>query len=653
MGKTAAVTFNPLTDSTVKGNDVPSLLDTSIKPGSRKNILLIKVPYVIHPVSDYTADKEEKRDVEDSEVNQKIKKDEESPVNNSHAKDFKTITPFRPIPSLALATLSAFFEKYKTYDYNLKCIDINTLIYNYQTPNDNRDQIDTKLYVKIIEDTLKKESYDILAISAMFVMSQRWVSDTLKYSKKYNPNAKIIIGGGYPTIYPEYVLRKHDVVVSIVGEGDDTFLHVVNRLNNIVDEKFDKKFSFEGYAGKDSSGKIFFVPRKKGFIDLETLPPATYEWLDIKNYFKKSGNNVLPIEASRGCPYGCTYCNTFISWGKSVRYKNVDNLINEMSNLKLNYGAQLHFVDDNLSFNKDWTVKWLDKLAEKKLDLSVSCSNFHYRRLDEEILDKLFKIGVKEISIALETGSDSMNRKIQRRLDWERARKIVEHVRKRGKRSLVFWMVGFPGESMKELNETFRLAKEIKSTRNLFSIVMPYPGTKMWDDAKDLNALIVDDNSIIDLFYYRTSKGNLRSKEWTTKKINNMAYDAQIDLNFLNSPGLETDHERKFLKSWLQDTVLRYLPQHIIANILLAYFHKEDKEYEKSDHYYKKSMELFLDEDLKKTFQKYLHWDSKIIKDFLDYSRKEDAMLTSQLLASSNVKTDYVNRHSNPENLVN
>ena len=142
------------------------------------------------------------------------------------------------------------------------CIDINTLIYNYQTPNDNRDQIDTKLYVKIIEDTLKKESYDILAISAMFVMSQRWVSDTLKYSKKYNPNAKIIIGGGYPTIYPEYVLRKHDVDVSIVGEGDDTFLHVVNRLNNIVDEKFDKKFSFEGYAGKDSSGKIFFVPRR-------------------------------------------------------------------------------------------------------------------------------------------------------------------------------------------------------------------------------------------------------------------------------------------------------------------------------------------------------------------------------------------------------
>ena len=196
------------------------------------------------------------------------------------------------------------------------------------------------------------------------------------------------------------------------------------------------------------------------------------------------------------------------------------------------------------------------------------------------------------------------------------------------------------------------MAKEIKSTRNLFSIVMPYPGTKLWDDAKNLNALIVDDNSIMDLFYYRSSKGNLKSKEWTTEKINNMAYDAQIDLNFLNSPGLETDHERKFLKTWLKDVILRYMPQHIIANILLAHLLKEDNEFDKSDHYYKKSMKLFSDDSLKKTFQKYLHWDNKIIKGFLDYTNKENSLLTSELLSSGNVQTEY-NRHSNPENLVN
>ena len=63
-------------------------------------------------------------------------------------------------------------------------------------------------------------------------------------------------------------------------------------------------------------------------------------------------------------------------------------------------------------------------------------------------------------------------------------------------------------------------------------------------------------------------------------------------------------------------------------------------------------MKLFSDDDLKKTFQKYLYWDNKIIKGFLDYTNKENSLLTSELLSSGNVQTEY-NRHSNPENLVN
>ena len=59
--------------------------------------------------------------------------------------------------------------------------------------------------------------------------------------------------------------------------------------------------------------------------------------------------------------------------------------------LNKNFEPQFHFIDDNLSFDREWVIEFLDKLAEKKLELfNVSASNFHYRRLDEEILDKLF-----------------------------------------------------------------------------------------------------------------------------------------------------------------------------------------------------------------------------------------------------------------------
>ena len=250
--------FNPLAYNRISGDEAPSLLDTSVKPGSRKNILLIKVPYCIHYESSVF---QEAVGPEDVKVKEHIKKDQHTPNQ-----DIKTKSPFRPIPSLAISTLSSFFEKHKTFDYNLKCIDINLLIYDEIKPNEN---IEIKKYSKIIEDTLANENYDILAISAMFVMSQKWVDETLKFSKKYHPNAKTIIGGGYPSIYPEYVLKKHDIDISVVGEGEDSLLNAVNRLNNIVDSEFEKNFPFEGYAAKDGSGKVFSVPRKKGFIDLK------------------------------------------------------------------------------------------------------------------------------------------------------------------------------------------------------------------------------------------------------------------------------------------------------------------------------------------------------------------------------------------------
>tara|TARA_S200000501_G_scaffold311401_1_gene301924 strand:+ start:6022 stop:8025 length:2004 start_codon:yes stop_codon:yes gene_type:complete len=651
---TAKKVFNPIADNELSGDKTPSLYDLSIKPGSRKKVLLIKVPYCIHPESEMY---QEALSEEDAKVQEHIKKDEsDTKLNSSHNQDLKeeqkklndvkTKTPFRPIPSLALATLSSFFEKYNSHGYKLECIDVNLLAYDNTDKNDEELKfIDTKKYVEILKNLLSKKEYDILAISAMFVMSQRWVVDAVKFSKKYKPDSKIIIGGGYPTIYPEYVIKKHDIDMAIVGEGDDTFVHAVNRLNNIEDKKFNDEFAFEGYAAKDKNGNIFYVPRKKGYIDLKKLPPASYKWLDLKNYFKKSGQKTLPLEASRGCPYGCTYCNTFISWGKAVRYKSVDSLIEEVAELQESHKPEIHFVDDNLSFDRGWTMEFLDKLVERNLKLNVSCANFHYKRLDEEILDKLFKVGVNEVKIALESGAETTNKRIHRVLDLKKAKKIIDYCRKKNKSSVTFWMVGFPGETMSELRETFTAAKEVGSSKVIFSMVMPYPGTKLYDEARKQSSLSVDDDyrsiksidSMIDLFLYRSSKSIVKSKEWTTETVNNLMYDANIDLNFLNSPGLKTEREREFL---MMETlrVLKSIPEHIVANILVGYLFELKQDHIHNQYYYDKAKKLFKVEDHRDTFQKYLRWDSKVIKSFLNYLEKDDFNFMLDLMNDNNLK---------------
>lgn len=114
-------TWNPTALNVVE-QDIPSLLDLSVESGSRKHILLLKVPDCTHPTSRYADDENTSFD-----------------LKSSH----------RPVPSLAIATLAAFFDKYKRYDYNLKAVDIN--MEGYTKPN---EPIDISVYPQLLEKTI-------------------------------------------------------------------------------------------------------------------------------------------------------------------------------------------------------------------------------------------------------------------------------------------------------------------------------------------------------------------------------------------------------------------------------------------------------------------------------------------------------------------
>jgi len=556
-------------------------METEMK--TYKSVLLLKLPFCTHP------------DAMDADEN------------------FRTKAPFRPVPSLALAALAGFFEKYKSLDYKLKVIDVN--LEAYTEPG---IPIDTSVYIDLLEDIITNNEYDVLALSVIFVFNVRWVETAVALSRKVNPQAKIILGGGYPTLFPEHCLKRHDIDDVVIGEGEATFLHIMNKYNQYQDVEFEKKFPFDGYATKNENGEII-IKEKTHFLDMADLPVPAWYKLDIDRYFERSGDRLVPVEGSRGCPYSCTYCCTYLSWGKKVRYKTVDQLINEMIETRRRHDLEiLHFNDDNLGISKKWLVEFLERTINTSFDFKFSASNFSVKHLDEEIIDLVLKAyGPGQfVGVAVETGCPTMQKRIKKYLDFDKIKEVVRLMKSRKLHVHIHWMVGFPNETIKQIQQTFAFARELRAHSNQFLTVTPYPGTELFYEAKDADLLRIPAYDF-DKYDNRRSE-YLKSDEWDYKLLQEMVYDANIEINFLNHPQLDIPEEIDEFKTYLTE-LLKRLPDHIISRILVGYIYKKKGNMVECEKYYHYAFTLFKDERLYNTFYKYLSWDYDSIRDFNHY----------------------------------
>jgi anaerobic magnesium-protoporphyrin IX monomethyl ester cyclase len=535
--------------------------------------------------------------------------------------NFRTKAPFRPVPSLALAALAAFFEKYKSADYRLKVIDSN--IEAYTRPG---VPIDTSVYLDLVTRIITDNDYDVLALSTLFVFNVRWVETAVQLSRKLRPRAKIILGGGYPTLFPEHALERHPIDSVVIGEGEATFLHILNKYNNIKDDNLEEKFPVGGYAERNEKGEIVNVPIAK-FIDPADLPTPAWDKLDIDRYFKNSGDRLLPIEGSRGCPYSCTYCCTYLSWGKKVRYKPVDHLLNEMTELGEKYDIGiLHFNDDNLGFRKEWLIEFLTRAQAEKFPFKFSASNYSVLHLDEEVINLLVKVyGPGQfVGIAVETGSLAMQRLIRKNLDFDKIRDVVRIMKEKKLHVHIHWMVGFPGETIEQIRETFAFARELRGHSNQFLTVTPYPGTRLFQEAEESGLLNIPEYDF-DKYDNRRSE-YLKSDQWDYKLLQEMIYDANIEINFLNHPQLDIPDEIDEFLTYLTE-LLKRLPDHIISRILVGFIHMKKGNPHDREEYYRSAYQRFSDKGLCNTFLKYLDWEYESIVDFKNYLREKELPL--------------------------
>lgn len=447
--------------------------------------------------------------------------------------DVRTKNSFRPLPSLALAALAAWVGE----RHEVAAVDLNMAA--YEAPG--RMAGASELAVEM-DRAIRTARYDWLCLSSMFAYNVRWLQDAITQSKRYHPEARIVMGGGLATLFPEEAHRL-GVDNLICGEGEV-------RLGHLIDGK--------------SYGRTDWT-----IVDLGALPPPAWGLLDVKGCWARGADRTLPIEASRGCPYNCSYCTVTGTWGPRVRYKDIDQVLHEIELAVDVHGAEkLHFVDDNLAFDRRWFKGFLRAFIGRGIKVQLDASNFSVIHLDEELAGLLVKAGFERVCVAVESGSRVIQERIRKRIDLACIEGRVRMLQRAGLWVHLCWMVGFPGETREQILETLALVERLRAESNQILTVVPYPGTDLHSEAKAAGMLVGD--IPLDRLDCRQAE-LLVNQEWDYPWLRDVVYDTNIGVNFLGNACLAR-RDPRFVK-FLDDLLLR-LPEHLVARLLAGWLHE-------------------------------------------------------------------------------
>lgn len=285
----------------------------------------------------------------------------------------------------------------------------------------------------------------------------------VKMIKKTNPSICIMIGGAHVSALPEETLRENPLIdYIVVGEGEQAAVHIVNNKPN---------------------KKIIEIPPIK---DINKLPVPARHLVNYKNY-----NYAIPnqgtirmdvIESSRGCPFKCTFC---FNRAKKPRFRNPIFVVDEIEKSHKQYNTKFFmFFDDTLTIKKSHIIGLCDEIIKRGLHKKiVFYVNTSANTIDIEILKKMKKAGLIEISMGVESGNPQILKNTKKGTFHHQYKRVYNWMYKMGLQTRGSFIVGFPNETHKTVRDTINFAKKLNLMRVSCNILTPYPGTLVYEQA--------------------------------------------------------------------------------------------------------------------------------------------------------------------------
>lgn len=356
------------------------------------------------------------------------------------------------------------------------------------------------------------------------VLSGPPIADALAFSraaKRQFPRVPIVWGGWHPSILAEQCLAEPSVDMVVVGQGQKTFLEICQSL-----AAGRSTANIPGSVVKLANETIVAGPQRE-LVPLGELPPLDYGMIDLERYFARSGKRVLDYISSQGCPFRCAFCADPQVFRRTWLSLDAERTISQLTTLVHRYRLdEVAFQDDLFFVERPRAIAIAQGLRDigRPLTWVATARAQHISGMSEPNMQLLKSSGLRRIVIGAESGSDLALRKLQKDQRADMITKAVAKLARYGIDATLGFIVGAPGETEEERQETVSVIYQVKklhpTAETPVFMFAPYPGSElvnqMQSDPKAAASLPknLDEWSRCDLFSSRVSSMTTDQQRW-------------------------------------------------------------------------------------------------------------------------------------------
>ena len=299
--------------------------------------------------------------------------------------------------------------------------------------------------------------------------------------KNVSPIITVVLGGASATVNADILYGDSNVDIVIMGEGEALTDDIIMSGNK----------GFGIWSGRVN--------------ELDSLPLPDYSLIHLPSYIntpptRKSVDSprAYPygrILTSRGCPYGCCFCQVSQIMGSRWRGRSVESVLEEIAWLKKDYGVRsLVFDDDNLLYDTLRAKEIFKGMIRRDLAMPWSMIATAVNKIDLPMIKLMKRSGCKYVDVAIESGVPRVLKDIIRKpITLNDAIETVRLVKAHGIFVAANFIIGFPGETWQEIRDTLDFADWFNADYTKVFTATPLTHTRLWDMCVDGGYLVKGD----------------------------------------------------------------------------------------------------------------------------------------------------------------